>query len=62
MYGNGQGTERDSIKAKEFFMKAATLGDVSAILALKHIDKTRRTTTPSFTPSRTSRSTLGISD
>ena len=31
-------------------MKAATLGDVSAILALRRIYKARRTTTPSFKP------------
>ena len=57
---NGQGTEQDVPKAKEFYMKAATLGSVSAILGLKMIDKTLGNTTPSFTPTRTSCSYCGV--
>ena len=57
---NGQGTEQDVPKAKEFYMKAATLGSVSAILGLKMIDKTLGNTTPSFTPTRTCCSFCGV--
>jgi len=60
MYGNGMGTERDSIKAKELFMKAAALGNISAILALKQMDKHEESTTPSFTPTRTNCSYCGV--
>jgi len=60
MYANGIGTEQDVSKGKELWMKAATLGDVSAILALKQIDKIERNTTSLFTPTRTRCSYCGV--
>ena len=60
MYCNGQGTERDIPKAKELYMRAATLGHVGAILILKKIDKAEGNTTSSFTPTRTSCSFCGV--
>ena len=60
MYANGIGTEQDIPKGKELWMKAATLGDVSSMFALKQLDKALGNTTPSFTPTRTSCSFCGI--
>jgi len=61
MYYVGQGTEPDKIKGKEFLMRAATLGHVGAIIALKQFDKHEGRTTASFTPTRnTSCSFCGI--
>ena len=60
MYYNGQGTEQDVPKAKEIFMRAATLGNVNSIISLKQIDKALGNTTPSFTPTRTSCSYCGV--
>ena len=60
MYLKGIGTEQDITKAKELFMKAAALGHVFAILALKMIDNTLGNTTPSFTPPKDAYNDLEI--
>jgi len=60
MYWNGMGTEPDIVKGKELFIKAATLGNVNAILALKQIDKYEGNTTLSFTSTRTCCSYCGV--
>ena len=60
MYYNGIGTEPDYTKGKDLFMKAAALGSIEAILALKMIDKHEGNTNPSFAPTRTSCSFCGV--
>lgn len=60
MYGKGLGTERDVPKGIELFIRAATLGNVNAISALKQIDKALRKPTPLFTPTRSSCSYCGV--
>jgi TPR repeat protein len=53
LYYNGHGVEQDVEKAKELWMKAAALGDITAIMNLKSMDLNKGITTPSFTPKPT---------
>ena len=53
IYTTGKGVEPDVEKAEELFMKAAALGNITAMLILKQIDKEEGNTTPSFTPTPT---------
>ena len=53
---------KDTTRATELFMKAATLGHVGALLVLKQMDKLLGNTTPSFTHTRTSCSFCGVAN